>query len=63
MKIQIEIDQNLLDEAMNLGKHDYRETTIETALKEYIARKNRTQMKELLGSIENDPDYDFKKLR
>ncbi len=63
MKMQIEIDKEILDEAMKLGKHNSKKATIEAAIREYIARKKRIEIKELFGSIDYDPEYDYKQLR
>ncbi|MBK7868644.1 MAG: type II toxin-antitoxin system VapB family antitoxin [Ignavibacteriales bacterium] len=62
MKMQIEIDKEILDEAMKLG-NTIQKATIEAAIKEYIARKKRIEIKRTFGSIEYDPEYDYKQLR
>ncbi len=63
MKMQIEIDKEMLDEAMKLGNHTSKKATVNAAIKEYIARKKRSEIKELFGSIDYDTDYDYKQLR
>ena len=63
MKMQIEIDKEMLDEAMKLGNHTSKKATVNAAIKEYIARKKRAEIKELFGSIDYDPEYDYKQLR
>ncbi len=63
MKMQIEIDKEMLDEAMKLGKHNSKKATVEAAIREYVAKKKRVEIKELFGTVEYDAGYDYKKLR
>lgn len=62
MKMQIEIDKEMLDEAMKLGKHNSKKATVEAAIREYVAKKKRVEIKELFGTVEYDAGYDYKKL-
>ncbi|MEA5535057.1 type II toxin-antitoxin system VapB family antitoxin [Crocosphaera sp. XPORK-15E] len=43
MEFQLQIDDNLLQEALELGKHNNQQTLIEEALKEYIERRKKEE--------------------
>jgi Uma2 family endonuclease len=63
MKLQIQIDDNLLQEALTLGKHEDQQVLIEESLKEYIQRRKRLKVLDLFGQIDYDDSYDYKKQR
>ena len=57
------IDPELLDEAHRIGGHRTKKATVTEALREYILRRRQRQLIELFGTIEFDPDYDYKAQR
>ena len=49
--------------AYEIGGCDTKKETVNTALKEFIQRRKSEELIQLLGSIEYDPKYDYKKMR
>jgi Arc/MetJ family transcription regulator len=56
-------DDNLLREAQKLGGQKTKKATIVEALKEYIQRRKQMRILELVGKIDYDPKYNYKKQR
>jgi len=63
MRIQLQIDEALLNEAVKLGRLKTPQETLETALREFIARKKQLEVINLFGKLDPDADYDYKKGR
>ncbi|MEM9274130.1 MAG: type II toxin-antitoxin system VapB family antitoxin [Cyanobacteria bacterium P01_F01_bin.143] len=63
MKVQLQIDDNLLKEALALGEHHNQQVLVEEALNEYIQRRKQIKILDLFGTIEYDESYDYKKQR
>ena len=63
MATNLSIDQELLAEAVKVGKHPTKKSAVNDALREYILHRKQQEILKLLGSIEYDEDYDYKKLR
>ncbi|AFY31961.1 type II toxin-antitoxin system VapB family antitoxin [Calothrix sp. PCC 7507] len=63
MVINLEIDENLVQEALELGGNHTQRAVVEEALKEYVQRRKQLKILELFGTIEYDDDYDYKQLR
>jgi Arc/MetJ family transcription regulator len=57
------IDEKLLEEAHRLGGHRTKKATVNEALQEYVERRSRRKILELFGTIDYDPDYDYKEER
>ncbi len=57
------IDDNLLEEAKTAGKRESEEEVVTEALQEYIARRKQRQIVSLFGTIDYDPQYDYKAQR
>lgn len=57
------IDDELLEEAQRIGGHSSKKATVIHALEEYIQRRKQTKIIELFGTVEIDPDYDYKEQR
>jgi len=57
------IDDKLIDEAKRMGKHKTKKEAVSAALVEYIDRRKQMEIIKLFGTIEYDPDYDYKKMR
>ncbi|HYX13273.1 MAG TPA: type II toxin-antitoxin system VapB family antitoxin [Nostoc sp.] len=63
MVTQFNINNTLLQEALALDDQITVDALVETALREYIQRRKRLKVLELFGTIDYDPDYDYKQQR
>ena len=63
MATNIAIDNRLLEEAQKVGGHRTKKATVTEALREYIRRRKQARLLDLFGTLDLDPDYDYKKLR
>ena len=63
MATNLEIDNNLIQEALKLGGHRTKRAVVEEALQEYVQRRKQLTITELFGTIEYEDDYDYKKQR
>jgi Arc/MetJ family transcription regulator len=57
------IDDDLLAEALKVGGHRTKRETVNEALKEYIQRRRRRRLLDLIGKVDFDPTYDYKHAR
>ncbi|MBE9213360.1 type II toxin-antitoxin system VapB family antitoxin [Plectonema cf. radiosum LEGE 06105] len=57
------MNDTLLQEALSLDDQITVDALVETALREYIQRRKRLKVLDLFGSIDYDPDYDYKQQR
>ncbi len=63
MPTNLAIDDQLLEEAKRVGGHRTKKDTVNEALVEYIQRRKRSGILELLGRIEFDRRFDHKRAR
>lgn len=63
MATNLQIDGELIREALELGGHRTKRDAIEEALQEYVQRRKQLRVLELFGTIEYDEDYDYKAQR
>ncbi len=63
MPTNLAIDDKLLKEALKLGKFSSKKETVNQALGEFIQRRRRTKILDLMGKVDWDKDYDYKKER
>lgn len=63
MATNLAIDDNLITDAQKAGHHKTKKEAVTTALKEYIARKRQAEIMNIFGTINFDPNYDYKKAR
>jgi len=63
MATNLDLDDHLLEEARRIGGQRTKKATVTEALNEYIQRRKQASIVELFGTIEFDPNYDYKKLR
>ena len=63
MTVRLEVDSDLIQEALALGKHRTQQDVVQEALKEYIQRRKQAKIVELFGSIEHEHNYDHKQQR
>jgi hypothetical protein len=57
------LDQKLVEEALRLGNFQSKQEAVNTAVAEFVQRRNRLRILDLAGKIEFRPDWDYKKLR
>ena len=63
MASNLQIDQNLLEQAKELAGLSTKRETVNEALREFIQSRLRKQLLQLRGQIEYFEDYDYKALR
>lgn len=63
MPSNLDIDDELLEKALQLGGHRTKKATVTEALQEYIERREQLGILELIGKIDYHDDYDPKKHR
>jgi len=57
------IDDRLIEEAKRVGHHKTKKEAVSAALDEYIRRRKQLKILELFGTIDYDPDYDYRAYR
>jgi len=57
------IDDALLGQALAVGGFKTKRETVNEALREFVARRQRAELVKLFGTIAYDPSYDYKKER
>ena len=60
MATNLSIDPELLDKALLVSGEKTKKAAVTQALVEFIAKRERTRVKELFGKLEWDTDYDYK---
>ena len=63
MASNLNLDQNLLDEALKIGGKKTKRETVNEALAEYIQRRKQKKILRLFGQVDLDPKYDYKTIR
>lgn len=63
MRTNIEINDELLEEAFSVSKVRTKKDLINEALQEYIRLKKRKDLTELAGTVEFDEKYNYKEFR
>ncbi|MGA8830982.1 MAG: type II toxin-antitoxin system VapB family antitoxin [Desulfomonilaceae bacterium] len=63
MATNLAIDDQLIVEAQAIGGAKTKKAVVTEALKEYIQRRKQVQIISLFGTVDYDPDYDYKKTR
>ncbi|BAY25434.1 hypothetical protein NIES2100_52400 [Calothrix sp. NIES-2100] len=63
MATPVNINEALLQEALQLDDHTTIDALVETALLEYIQRRKRLKVLNLFGTIDYDEDYNYKQQR
>jgi Arc/MetJ family transcription regulator len=63
MPTNLAIDPELLDEAHRVGGHRTKKATVTEALREYILRRKQRRILDLFGTIDFEPEYDYKAQR
>lgn len=63
MPTNLALRDDLIDEAKRLGGHRTKKDAVTTALEEYIRRRKQLEILKFAGTMEIDPDYDYKSAR
>jgi len=63
MATNLAINNELIEKARKIGKHKTKKAVVTEALEEYIQRRKQIEIIDLFGTIEFDPEYDYKSLR
>lgn len=63
MATNLAIDDHLIEEAKRIGGHKTKKAVVTEALEEYIQKRRQKQVIDLFGTIDYDPDYDYKSQR
>lgn len=63
MMRELAVDDQLLREAKDIGRHQTDAEAVTAALREYILRRRRQRIVALFGTIDYDPAYDYKAQR
>jgi hypothetical protein len=59
----LDLDDRLIEEAQKLGSHKSKKAAVNAALEEYIKRHKQAEIVRLFGSIDFDPEWDYKAAR
>ena len=62
MPTNLAIDDQLLAEAQKIGKHRTKKEAVNAALDEYIRKRKQLNIVELIGKIDYDENYDYKRV-
>jgi Arc/MetJ family transcription regulator len=60
MPTNLAIDDKLIEEARRTGGHRTRGEAVTTALEEYIRRHKQEKILAAFGTVDFDPEYDYK---
>jgi len=60
MATNLAIDDRLIEEARRSGKHKTKKEAVTTALQEYIQRHRQQRILADFGTVDFDPEYDYK---
>lgn len=63
MATNLDLDPDLLNEAVRVGGHETKKAAVTEALEEYIRRRKQPEILDLFGTIDYYDDYDPKALR
>lgn len=63
MPTNLKLDDRLIDATVKLGNFKSKQEAVNTALAEYVQRRQRLRILDLAGKIVFDPKWDYKKLR
>jgi len=60
MATNLAIDDRLIEEARKSGNHKTKKEAVTTALQEYIQRHRQQRILSDFGTVDFDPEYDYK---
>ena len=63
MATNLQLDNKLIEKAVRLGGHKTKKAAVSKALMEYIQNLEQENILSIFGTIDYDPEYDYKKQR
>jgi Arc/MetJ family transcription regulator len=63
MPTNLALDDRLIEEARAIGGHSTKREAVNAALAEYVGRRRRLRVRELFGTVEWEPGWDWKAAR
>lgn len=63
MATNLSLDPKLIERALELSGEKAKKAAVTRALEEFIARRRQKALVELMGKLEWDPSFDYKKAR
>lgn len=63
MATNLDLDPELVNRALAASGERTKKAAVTMALKEFVARREQRELLELFGSLDWDPDFDYKKER
>jgi Arc/MetJ family transcription regulator len=63
MATNLQVDDRLITKAVSLGKHKTKKAAVTKALIEYIDHLEQEKILSMFGTVDYDPEYDYKKQR
>lgn len=60
MATNLQIDDEILQQAVRLGGFPSKKAAVNEVLREFVQRKKQLGIIELFGTVDFDPDYDYK---
>ena len=63
MATNLAIDDRLIDEARRVGNFKTKKEAVTAALDEFIRKRKQLEILNHFGTIEFDPEYDYRKIR
>jgi hypothetical protein len=63
MATNLAIDDKLIDEARRVGNYRTKKEAVTAALDEFIRRRKQLEILDHFGTIDFDPEYDYRKIR
>ena len=63
MASNLQIDDKLILKAVRLGGHKTKKAAVSQALVEYVQHLEQEKILSMFGTVEYDPEYDYKKQR
>jgi Arc/MetJ family transcription regulator len=63
MATNLALDDKLIDEARRIGGHATKKEAVTAALDEYIRRRKQLDLLNHFGTVDFDPDYDYRRIR
>jgi hypothetical protein len=63
MATNLQLDDQLIEEAVTLGKHRTKKEAVTQALNEYVRHLRQEKILDLFGKVDFDPNYNYKRQR
>lgn len=60
MATNLALDDNLIEEARRVGRHKTKKDAVTAALAEYVQRRKQLRILNSFGTVDFDPEYDYK---